>query len=69
MKNKKLRVLSISVLACLLLLTMIGVSGFAAQKQEDNEAFADVIQANELRFKAVSYTHLDVYKRQVHFSV
>ena len=42
MKNKKLRVLSISVLACLLLLTMIGVSGFAA----------------------VSYTHLDVYKRQ-----
>ena len=53
MKNKKLRVLSISVLACLLLLTMIGVSGFAAQKQEDNEAFADVIQANELRFKVV----------------
>lgn len=53
MKNKKLRVLSISVLACLLLLTLVGVSGFAAQKQEDNEAFADVIWANELSLKAV----------------
>lgn len=51
MKNKKLRVLSILVLASLLLIIVMGASGFAAQKQEDSEAFIDVIQASEMSLK------------------